>query len=51
MVQRLPKSVRKYIRMQKAQIRAQIFDTKKQEELIKELYISFTSPQKSPEVK
>jgi hypothetical protein len=35
---RLPKSVRKFIRMQKAQIRRQFLDVKKQEELIKELY-------------
>jgi len=35
---RKPKSVRKFIRTQKAQIRRQFFDVKKQEELIKEMY-------------
>jgi len=35
---RLPKSVRKYIRLQKAFIRKSFFDTKKQEELISDLY-------------
>ena len=33
------KSVKKYIRTQKAQIRRQFWDVKKQEELIKEMYI------------
>jgi hypothetical protein len=32
------KSVKKFIRTQKAQIRRQFLDTKKQEEAIKELY-------------
>jgi hypothetical protein len=32
------KSVKKFIRNQKAQIRRQFFDLKKQEELIKEMY-------------
>lgn len=32
------KSVKKFIRNQKAQIRRQFFDVKKQEELIKEMY-------------
>jgi hypothetical protein len=35
---KMPKSVRKFIRTQKAQIRRQFFDAKKQEELIKEMY-------------
>ena len=35
---RKPKSVRKFIRTQKAQIRRQFSDAKKREELIKELY-------------
>lgn len=34
----MPNSVRKFIRSQKAQIRRQFWDIKKQEELIKELY-------------
>jgi hypothetical protein len=33
-----PKSVKKFIRSQKAQIRRQFLDVKKQEELIKEMY-------------
>ena len=32
------KSVKKFIRTQKAQIRRQFFDTKKQEEMISEMY-------------
>ena len=32
------KSVRKFIRTQKAQIRRQFWDVKKQEEMIKEMY-------------
>jgi hypothetical protein len=35
---KLPKSIRKFIRTQKAQIRRQFWDVKKQEELIKEMY-------------
>ncbi len=35
---RLPNSTRKFIRLEKARIRAQYLDFKKQEELIKELY-------------
>jgi hypothetical protein len=33
-----PKSVKKFIRMQKAQIRRKFWDVKKQEELIKEMH-------------
>lgn len=35
---KMPKSIRKFIRDQKAQIRRQYWDVKKQEELIKEIY-------------
>ena len=35
---KLPNSVRKFIRTQKAQIRRQFLDVKKQEEMIKEMY-------------
>jgi hypothetical protein len=35
---KLPNSIRKFIRVQKAQIRRQFWDVKKQEELIKEMY-------------
>lgn len=38
----LPKSVRKFIRLEKARIRAQFFDAKKQEDLISELYKKFS---------
>ena len=34
----MPRSVKKFIRRQKAQIRRQFLDAKKQEEMIKELY-------------
>lgn len=33
-----PNSVRKFIRTEKARIRRQFFDIKKQEELVKEMY-------------
>ena len=35
---KLPGSVRKFIARQKAQIRRQFWDVKKQEEMIKEMY-------------
>lgn len=35
---KLPKSLRKYIRQEKARIRREVLDLKKQEELIQELY-------------
>jgi hypothetical protein len=35
---KMPKSTRKFIRDQKAQIRRQYWDVKKQAELIKEMY-------------
>lgn len=38
---KLPKSLRKYIRIQKARIRREFFDGKKQRELIDELYKKF----------
>ena len=34
----MPKSIRKFIRTEKARIRRQFLDIKKQEELIKEVY-------------
>ena len=43
-----PKSVRKYIRLQKARIRREIFDVQKQRELIQELRQRFV---KKPEKK
>jgi len=38
---RLPKSLRKFIRKEKARIRRQVLDLKKQEELITNLYLRF----------
>jgi len=38
MKRKLPKSLRKYIRKEKARIRREVLDLKKQEELISELY-------------
>jgi len=35
---KLPKSIRKFIRREKARIRREVFNLKKQEELINELY-------------
>jgi len=35
---RLPQSLRKYIRLEKARIRREVLDFKKQEKLIDELY-------------
>ena len=37
------KSVKKFIRNQKAQIRRQFFDVKKQEEAIKEIYLKLNN--------
>lgn len=38
MKKKLPKSIRKYIRTEKARIRREILDLKEQEKLIQELY-------------
>ena len=38
---RLPKSIRKYIRKEKARIRREVLDMGKQEELINKLYEKF----------
>jgi len=38
---KLPKSTRKYIRLEKARIRREALDLKEQEKLIKELYQKF----------
>ena len=39
---RLPKSLRRYIRKEKARIRREVLDLKKQAELINELYKRFS---------
>ena len=41
MNKKLPRSLRKYIRREKARIRREVLDFKKQEELINELYKRF----------
>ncbi len=41
MEKKLAKSIRKYIREEKARIRREVFDVKKQMELINELYQKF----------
>ena len=41
MNQRLPKSLRKYIRQEKSRIRREVLDSKKQEKLLEELYKKF----------
>jgi len=38
---KLPKSIRKFIRKEKARIRKEVLDLKEQERLIKELYQKF----------
>jgi len=38
MAKKLPKSLRKFIREEKARIRREVLDTKEQEKLISELY-------------
>jgi len=38
MKKKLPRSIRKFIRREKARIRREILDIKKQEELIEEIY-------------
>jgi len=43
MTSNLPKSIRKFIRLEKARIRVQFFDQKKQEEMITELYKKLSS--------
>jgi len=48
MKKKLPKSIRKYIRQEKARIHREIFDIKEQEKLIDELYKKVI---KSPKIK
>ncbi len=43
---KLTKSVRKFIRQEKARIRREVLDIKKQKELIEELYKRFSKDQK-----
>ena len=41
---RMPKSLRKFIRKEKARIRREVFDMKEQEKLISQLYQKFLKP-------
>lgn len=41
MKKRLPKSIRKFIRLAKARIRREVLDSKKQNELIEQIYQRF----------
>jgi len=38
MKKKIPQSIRKYIRKEKSRLRREVFDIKKQEELINQLY-------------
>ncbi len=40
-MKRLPRSLRKFIRREKARVRRQVLDSKEQEKLISELYQKF----------
>lgn len=57
MFKKLPNSTRKFIRLEKARIRRDILDSKKQDEMIKEIYNKLLGKQpsqeniKKPEVK
>ena len=44
MKKKLPRSIRKFIRLEKARIRRQIFDLKEQKKKIDELYQKFFPP-------
>ena len=49
---RLPKSTKKYLRKEKARIRAEILDTEKQNEKLQELFLKFyPSDKSSPKLK
>jgi len=43
---KMPKSIRKFIRKEKARIRREVLDVKKQEELIAEIYKKFSKRKK-----
>ena len=48
-MKKLPKSIRKYIRKEKARIRREILDFKEQKRLIEELYKQFVPSQQTKE--
>jgi len=43
-MKKLPRSIRKFIRKEKARIRREVLDLKEQEKLIKEIYQRFAKP-------
>jgi len=51
MAKKLPKSLRKFIRKEKARIRREDLDTKEQEKLISELYQKLFKPSKTTSTK
>jgi len=51
MKRKLPKSLRKYIRKEKARIRREVLDIKEQKRLIQELYKKFLKTLAQMEVK
>ncbi len=51
MKRRLPKSLRKHIRQEKARIRREVLDIKEQEKLINELYQKVLKTKLFPETK
>ncbi len=48
---KMPSSFRKHIRKEKARIRRQVLDSKKQESLIDELYLKFEPKKKSEQAR
>lgn len=50
MKKKLPKSLRKYIRREKARIRQEVLDVKEQEKLIEKLYQKFTKSKKTKNI-
>lgn len=50
MKKKLPKSVRKYIRREKARIRREVLDLNEQEKLINQLYERFLNKPQKPQI-
>ena len=50
-MKKLPKSIRKYIRKEKARIRREVLDLKEQVKLIDELYQKFFKIKSAPAIK
>lgn len=49
MIKKLPNSIRKFIRLEKARIRRDVLDPKKQEEMIKDVYSKLLNKQPGQE--